>query len=135
MQKNKISPPLKSHCCSAQVVATTENNATFSHLPLNFLFSFSLGSFFSLSLSLPLFPSFSPFVAQFLFRFSQTRWLVIVASTNWLVIVVNFRKLLGAVCFAVKYFPKNIFKFAGVCFTVKWLVKRKIISVDRKILY
>ena len=48
----------------------------------------------SLSLSLSLFPPVSPFVAQFLFRFSLTRWLVIVTSTNWLVIVVNFRKLI-----------------------------------------
>ena len=26
----------------------------------------------------------------------------------------------GSVCFAVKYFPKNVFRFASVYFTVKW---------------
>ena len=34
--------------------------------------------------------------------------------------LVAFRAFIGSVCFAVKYFPKNVFRFAGVCFIVKW---------------
>ena len=28
--------------------------------------------------------------------------------------------ILGSVCFVVKYFPEDIFRFVGICFTVKW---------------
>jgi hypothetical protein len=32
---------------------------------------------------------------------------------------------LGSVCFVVKYFLENIFKFTDACFTIKWWLNEK----------
>ncbi len=39
--------------------------------------------------------------------------------------LVAFCVIIGSVCFAVKYFLENVFRFAGVCFIVKLWSNRK----------
>ena len=40
-----------------------------------------------------------------------------------------------SICFEVKYIPKNVFQFSGVCLQIKYNQTCKIFTINRKILY
>jgi len=52
-------------------------------------------------------------------------------NNKYLIYFFSKKSILRFVCFNVKYFQENIFQFYSICFTVKYLIKSKIFSVNQ----